>query len=54
MAGYGSARSFAEQLGHNAVAELLQTTLDEEGAADHKLTAIAQSGVNTRAEHAHA
>jgi len=38
MAAYGTARSLAEALGENDVAELLQSTLDEEGAADEKLT----------------
>ena len=31
MAGYGCARTFAQQLGHSDIAELLQETLDEEG-----------------------
>jgi ferritin-like metal-binding protein YciE len=35
----------AQQLGHAEVVELLQATLDEEGAADKKLTSIAQKGV---------
>jgi ferritin-like metal-binding protein YciE len=43
MAGYGSARTFAEQLGRDDVARLLQETLDEEGATDKKLTTIASS-----------
>jgi ferritin-like metal-binding protein YciE len=51
IAGYGSARTFAERLGHTEVANLLQATLDEEGAADHKLTQIAESTVNVRAAH---
>lgn len=38
MAGYGSARTLAEALGLDEVAELLQMTLDEEGATDKKLT----------------
>lgn len=50
IAGYGSARAFAEQLGHKRVAELLQETLDEEGEADKKLTKIAQGQVNRRAK----
>lgn len=50
MAGYGSARTFAQQLGLNDIAELLQQTLDEEGAADHKLTEIALSSVNQKAD----
>lgn len=49
MAGYGSARSIARQLGHDQVADLLQQSLDEEGQADHKLTEIAQSSVNAAA-----
>src|SRR6188474_2157560 len=34
IAGYGCARTFAQQLGHSEIADLLQETLDEEGAAD--------------------
>lgn len=49
IAGYGCARSFAQRLGHNEVAELLQTTLDEEKAADEKLTQIAMDSVNAEA-----
>ncbi len=43
MAGYGSVRSFAQRLGLGEVANTLQMTLDEEGAADKKLTMIAES-----------
>jgi ferritin-like metal-binding protein YciE len=46
MAGYGCARTFAQQLGHDAVADLLQESLDEEGAANQKLTDIAMNSVN--------
>jgi ferritin-like metal-binding protein YciE len=46
MAAYGSARAFARQLGNEYAAELLQQTLDEEKAADLKLTQIAESAVN--------
>jgi ferritin-like metal-binding protein YciE len=49
MAGYGSVRAFAQQLGLQEVAQTLQQTLDEEKEADQKLTAIAQGGINTRA-----
>jgi len=49
MAGYGCARTFAQQLGYSEVAELLQETLDEEGAADDKLNGIAESVVNEEA-----
>ena len=51
MAGYGAARSFAEQLGLSEVANLLQQTLDEEGAANENLTSIALDSVNRRAMH---
>jgi ferritin-like metal-binding protein YciE len=49
MAGYGCARTFAEQLGHHDVAEILQQTLDEEKGADEKLTQIAMQSVNEEA-----
>ena len=49
MAGYGAARSFARHLGRNDVADLLQQTLDEEGAADSRLTELAIDWVNDRA-----
>ena len=49
MAGYGSARTFAQRLGRHDVAALLQKTLDEEGATDKKLTALAESSTNPRA-----
>ncbi len=50
IAAYGCARTFAEQLGHTDAAELLQQTLDEEKAADEKLTQIAVNTVNIDAE----
>jgi len=50
IAGYGCARTFAQQLGHADVADLLQETLDEEGTTDKKLTEIAESVVNQEAE----
>lgn len=43
IAGYGSARTLAELLEENDVAELLQETLDEEGETDKLLTSIAES-----------
>jgi ferritin-like metal-binding protein YciE len=46
MAGYGVARTYADQLGDHRAAELLQKTLEEEGAADRTLTAIAERHVN--------
>jgi ferritin-like metal-binding protein YciE len=48
MAGYGTVRTFATLLGLDEAAELLQSSLDEEGQADHLLTEIAES-VNGRA-----
>ena len=52
MAGYGSARNFAQRCGRQDVADLLQQTLQEEGEADKKLTQIAESSVNPSAAHA--
>jgi ferritin-like metal-binding protein YciE len=49
MAAYGTARELAARLGLKDAARLLQKTLDEEGAADKLLTAIAQI-VNPQAE----
>lgn len=49
MAGYGTARTFAQRLGYSDAALLLQTTLQEEVAADKKLTEIAESSINVRA-----
>jgi ferritin-like metal-binding protein YciE len=54
MAAYGTLVSWAEAMGHTDAAELLQTTLDEEKAADEKLSAIAEGGINrSAAEKAH-
>lgn len=41
IAGYGTTRTLAELAGENEVAEMLQTTLDEEGETDKLLTKIA-------------
>jgi len=49
IAGYGTVRTLADQLGHKEIARILQETLDEEGACDKKLTEIAESRVNTKA-----
>ena len=45
IAAYGTLRTFANQLGHSDHADLLQMTLDEEGATDKKLTALAEGGL---------
>jgi ferritin-like metal-binding protein YciE len=50
MAGYGTVRTYARQLGLEDQAELLQETLDEEGKANELLTQIAESTVNVEAE----
>jgi ferritin-like metal-binding protein YciE len=52
IAGYGTARSFAERLGHNDAVRLLQTTLDEEASTDKKLTQLAEENINVKAEQA--
>jgi ferritin-like metal-binding protein YciE len=49
MAAYGTAAAWAEGLGLSEVAELLRDTLDEEKAADEKLTALAEAGINDAA-----
>ena len=50
IASYGSARTFAQRLGHTNVARLLQTTLDEEKETDQRLTQLAEERINVRAE----
>jgi ferritin-like metal-binding protein YciE len=50
IASYGTVRSYAELLGDNEAARLLQQTLDEEGATDKKLTKLAESTINVEAE----
>jgi len=51
MAGYGSVRTWAQQLGQKEIADLLQQTLDEEGNTDHKLTQLAGK-INKQAQKA--
>jgi ferritin-like metal-binding protein YciE len=50
IACYGTARTYAEQLGLIDAAQLLQQTLIEEHDADDRLTALATSEINLRAE----
>lgn len=50
IACYGCARTWAELLGHQEFAQLLQQTLDEEEQTDQKLTALAEAGINQEAE----
>ena len=47
---YGSMKAWAEQLGLDEIVELIDETLEEEKAADEKLTSIAESVVNIEAE----
>lgn len=49
MAGYGTARTYAEKLGDYKSADLLQETLDEEGSADKKLSRLAERHINFEA-----
>ena len=49
MAGYGTVRTYAQLLGEKEAMKLLQTTLDEEGDADKKLTKLAEK-INVEAE----
>ena len=49
MAGYGSVRTFAQLLGQNKAAELLQTTLDEESETNEILNKLAEGVVNPEA-----
>lgn len=49
MAGYGTARTLAKRLGLQNIAETLQKSLEEEAAANEKLTAVAESDVNITA-----
>jgi ferritin-like metal-binding protein YciE len=54
MAAYGTLVAWARAMGHTEAADLLQETLEEEKAADEKLTTLAEGGINQEAaEHAH-
>ncbi|AMV31489.1 hypothetical protein VN12_05180 [Pirellula sp. SH-Sr6A] len=46
MAGYGTARAYAEKLGRQADADLLQETLNEEGLCNQSLTRLAERRLN--------
>lgn len=50
IAGYGTARAWAQRLGYDNAARLLQQTLEEESTANEKLTKIAESHVNMEAQ----
>ena len=49
MAGYGTARTYAELLGDQEGAKLLGLTLEEERQTDQKLSKLAKSAVNVAA-----
>jgi ferritin-like metal-binding protein YciE len=50
IAGYGTARAYAQALGHPNIAQMLDTTANEEGQADKKLTTIAEGHINAQAK----
>ena len=49
IASYGTARTLAQTVGNNNVAELLEETLEEEKEADRTLTEIAEASINVEA-----
>jgi len=49
MAAYGTLIAWAQALGHTEAARLLQQNLDEEKAADKKLSGLAEGGINQSA-----
>jgi len=53
MAAYGTLVAWARAMGHTEAADLLQRTLDEEKAADKKLSGLAEGGINQSAADAH-
>ena len=49
MAAYGTLVAWARGMGHREAEKLLQQTLNEEKAADKKLSALAEGGINQEA-----
>jgi ferritin-like metal-binding protein YciE len=49
IAAYGSIMAWARALGYGNVAELLSSTLEEEKAADARLSELAEAGINEAA-----
>jgi ferritin-like metal-binding protein YciE len=49
MAAYGTLIAWAQAMGHTEAVGLLQETLDEEKAADEKLSGLAEGGINQSA-----
>ena len=52
IASYGTVRTWANLLGDDQTAKLLQQTLDEEGKTDKLLTELAESSINVEAAQA--
>lgn len=52
IAAYGSLVAWARAMDHTDAADLLEETLEEEKAADEKLTSLAEGGINEEAAHA--
>jgi ferritin-like metal-binding protein YciE len=50
ISGYGTARTYAQALGHQEFARMLDTTANEEGQTDKKLTMLAETQINARAK----
>ncbi|NLG96658.1 MAG: ferritin-like domain-containing protein [Chloroflexi bacterium] len=49
ISGYGTARAYAQALGHQNIARVLDQIANEEGQADKKLTALAEGHINMQA-----
>jgi ferritin-like metal-binding protein YciE len=49
IAAYGTLVAWARAMDHSDAADLLQETLDEEKAADEKLSSLAENGINQEA-----
>ena len=49
ISGYGTAVRYAKELGHDNIAKILKSTLDEEYDADDKLTKMAEGRLNRKA-----
>ena len=49
IAGYGTVRAWAQQLGYDQHVQLLTESLDEEGEADKTLSQLAESSINLEA-----
>jgi ferritin-like metal-binding protein YciE len=49
MASYGTLVAWARAMGHDKAGDLLEQTLNEEKAADEKLSSLAEGGINQEA-----